>query len=345
MRATFSLASPSMSMTVPPDECTEAHVFEHIKVLEDQANEELGQGIDYGQLPAPFDLRLTDEDLYDHERDTKDQYLPVIKKALGIRHFLDEDSAEDTALRLDTLERCHVLLKWYYVAIRTEPDLFTIIKYRSPSPCPSLTLKLAGLERAYAEHRPEYAEDGAEEFVVFVPCGTVETADVEGVEPQEGKFVATRLWDVASRFGGSMVSLSPEEGGLYRFHGPDWPWLRMEKGALTLPDALSFDDLWDTINPTARVLKRFRGGDDDGNDDVDDQTHLKWLEALHHKWLEDQEDDPEVKQEVAEAEAVLQPGSKGKRPAPVDTQTPANSPAPKRPANEGKQPASKRSGK
>ena len=50
-----------MVATISPAECTVAHVFEHIQKLEDQSNEELAMEIDYGTLPAPFDMRKTDE--------------------------------------------------------------------------------------------------------------------------------------------------------------------------------------------------------------------------------------------------------------------------------------------
>tara|TARA_B110001452_G_scaffold90056_1_gene73971 strand:- start:240 stop:515 length:276 start_codon:yes stop_codon:yes gene_type:complete len=68
--------------------------------------------------------------------------------------------------------------------------------------------------------------------------------------------------------------------------------------------------------------------EDEDDDDEEDEEE------------EDEEEDEEVKEEVAEAEAALLSGSKGKRPAPLDTETPA----PKR-AAKGKQPASKRGGK
>lgn len=63
--------------TILPANCTATHVFQHIRVLEDQANEEVGMGIDYGQLPPPFDHRKAEHEVkYDHERNTKDEYLP-----------------------------------------------------------------------------------------------------------------------------------------------------------------------------------------------------------------------------------------------------------------------------
>ena len=123
-----------MVVTISPTECTEAHVFEHIRSLESQACEELGNEISYGTLPAPFDMRRTEEGLYDHQRDMKEDYLPAIHMALGIRHYLRRDSAEDVALAEANS------LKWYYVAIRPKPDLFTVIKYRSPKPCHAFVL-------------------------------------------------------------------------------------------------------------------------------------------------------------------------------------------------------------
>lgn len=188
-----------MMATISPAECTVAHVFEHIQKLEDQANEELGMAIDYGAFPAPFDMRKTDEGLYEHQRDMKNEYLPVIESALGIRNHVLVDSAEDKALA-----EAHSL-KWYYVAIRPQRDLFTLIKYRSSKPCPSLVLQMAGLTRAYHKHRHD------EDYNVFVPCGTLETADVDGMEPQESEAVAKRLWGLATDRGGSSVLLFPKE--------------------------------------------------------------------------------------------------------------------------------------
>jgi hypothetical protein len=123
--------------TRSPVECTETLAFEHIQTLEDHANEELGMAIHYGTLPAPFDF----EGLYEHERDMKDAYLPVIESALGIRNHLLSDSAADKALA-----EAHSL-KWYYVAIRPQRDLFTIIKYRSSKPCHIGLVPLGGYSK------------------------------------------------------------------------------------------------------------------------------------------------------------------------------------------------------
>ena len=73
-------------------------MFEHIQTLEDQANEEVGLAIHYSTLPAPFDMRKTDEGLYEHQGDMKDAYLPVIESALGIRNHVHADSVAGKAL-------------------------------------------------------------------------------------------------------------------------------------------------------------------------------------------------------------------------------------------------------
>ena len=196
-----------MVLTISPAECTEAHVYEHIQELEDQACEELGNEISFGKLPAPFDMRRTEEGLYDCQRDMKEDYLPAIHMALGIRHYLRHDSAEDVALAEANS------LKWYYVAIRPKQDLFTVIKYRSPKPCHAFVLQMAGLEDAYHESRCDEDEDEA--YDVFVPCGTLETTNLfylqygatgkrdrgkeavwSGKRPrgQEGVYPAPRRW-------------------------------------------------------------------------------------------------------------------------------------------------------
>eukprot|EP00966_Prymnesium_polylepis_P270868 6257609-Prymnesium_polylepis.1 len=51
---------------------------------------------------------------------------------------------------------------------------------------------MVGLERAYHQHR--YKED----YDVFVPCGILEIANVDGMEPQESEAVANRLWGLAT---------------------------------------------------------------------------------------------------------------------------------------------------
>lgn len=233
--------SSSMVATISPAECTVAHVFEHIQKFEDQANEELGMEIDFGTLPAPFDMRKTDEGLYWHQRLMKVDYLPVIENALGIRNYVVTDSVEDVALA-----EAHSL-KWYYVAIRPQRDLFTLIKYRSSKPCPSFVLQMVGLTGAYHAHQEE------ENFDVLVPCGTLETADVDGVEPQESEAVAKRLWGLATDRGGSLVLLSPKEGGRNADVENDGdakePWIRMSQDDLD-----DLDELWSEVNPTAAQL-------------------------------------------------------------------------------------------
>lgn len=225
------------------------HVFENIQELEDQANEELSLSISYSKWPAPFDMRRKKEEVqYDHERDMYEEYVPVIQQAVGIRFFQNEDSAEDVALAEKNS------LKWYHAAIRPKPDLFTIIKYRSPSPCPSLIVQLAGLADAHAWQRYE----GDPYFDVLIPCGTAETADVSDVEPQESAAVANRLWDLAIRRGGSTVMLSAKEGGRKRFSSvsqedldTEEPWIRMPEDAL--------DRLWSSeVNPAASLLETER---------------------------------------------------------------------------------------
>ena len=141
-------------------EFTEAHVFQSIQALEYQAGEELAQQITYCHfegLGEGFDGPKTD-------------YEPVIKRALGIRHFAVEDSPEDRAFA----ERHST--SWYYFIVRPTPDRFTIIKARSPSPCPSLVLSMAGIEEAYYRAMEEVNDelnDDSEEFdprQVFYYC-------------------------------------------------------------------------------------------------------------------------------------------------------------------------------
>jgi len=141
-------------------EFTEAHVFQSIQQLEYQADEELALQITYCHfegLGEGFDGPKTD-------------YKPVIKRALGIRHFAVEDSPEDRAFA----ERHST--SWYYFIVRPTPDRFTIIKARSPSPCPSLVLSMAGIEEAYYRAMEEVNDelnDDSEEFdprQVFYYC-------------------------------------------------------------------------------------------------------------------------------------------------------------------------------
>lgn len=76
---------------VVPEECTEADVFQSIHRLEDQANGELIYRIDYCRFWLGEGFGEACQDL------TKEDYEPVIKRALGIRHFAVEDSPEDRA--------------------------------------------------------------------------------------------------------------------------------------------------------------------------------------------------------------------------------------------------------
>ena len=140
-------------------EFTEAHVFQKIPELENQAEQELAEGVTYCQfwLGEGFGGKKAD-------------YEPVIKRALGIRHFAVEDSPEDRAFA----ERHST--SWYYFFVRPTPDRFTIIKARSPSPCPSLVLSMAGIEEAYYRAMEEVNDelnDDSEEFdprQVFYYC-------------------------------------------------------------------------------------------------------------------------------------------------------------------------------
>jgi hypothetical protein len=231
-----------MVATISPTECTEAHVFEHIQSLESQACEELGNEISFGTLPAPFDMRRTEEGLYDHQRDMKEDYLPAIHMALGIRHYLRRDSAEDVALAEANS------LKWYYVAIRPKRDLFTVIKYRSPKPCHAFVLQMAGLTDAYHE-----SHEGDVAYEVFVPCGTLETTDLydAGLEPQESETVARRLISLAEDRGGKRVSIRPQEGGRKVYLESEGRakelWIRM-------PADYKLDALLSRANPTAAQL-------------------------------------------------------------------------------------------
>ena len=233
-----------MVLTISPAECTEAHVYEHIQELEDQACEELGNEISFGTLPAPFDMRRTEEGLYDCQRDMKEDYLPAIHMALGIRHYLRHDSAEDVALAEANS------LKWYYVAIRPKQDLFTVIKYRSPKPCHAFVLQMAGLEDAYHESRGDEDEDVA--YDVFVPCGTLETTNLytSSMEPQESETVARKLCGLAKDRGGKRVYIRPQEGGrkvyLESEGGAKELWFRMPRDQL--------DNLLLEANPPAAIL-------------------------------------------------------------------------------------------
>jgi hypothetical protein len=187
-------------------------------------------------------MRRTEEGLYDHQRDMKEDYLPAIHMALGIRHYLRRDSAEDVALAEANS------LKWYYVAIRPKPDLFTVIKYRSPKPCHAFVLQMAGLTDAYHE-----SHEGDVAYEVFVPCGTLETTDLydAGLEPQESETVARRLISLAEDRGGKRVSIRPQEGGRKVYLESEGRakelWIRM-------PADYKLDALLSRANPTAAQL-------------------------------------------------------------------------------------------
>jgi hypothetical protein len=238
-----------MMTTLAPAECTEAHVFTHIQALDSHAYEEVVMDIIIGTLPAPFDMRKTEADLYDYQRDMKDEYLPVIERALGIRHFqARSDKPVDVALAEANS------LQWYYIAIRPEATLFTIIKARSPRPCPYLLVQFSGLAQARLKHRYEG------NFDAFVPCGLAGTAghvdgykigeDSSVYEPQQSAAVAHRLWRLAIERGGSVVSISPKEGGRkedLEGGSANEPWIRMPQAAL--------DDLWSSeVRPAASKL-------------------------------------------------------------------------------------------
>ena len=55
--------------TILPADCTMANVFQYIDVLEVQAIEELGNGINEGKFRAPFNHRKAKHEVrYEHER-------------------------------------------------------------------------------------------------------------------------------------------------------------------------------------------------------------------------------------------------------------------------------------
>ena len=212
-------------------EFTEAHVFQCIQELENQAEEEVGDRICYGRFALGED--------FDGE---KEDYEPVVKRALGIRHFAVEDSAEDAAFA----ERHSTT--WYYFLARPTPDRFTIIKARSPSQCPSLVLQMSGIKQAY------YSNE--EDIEVFTLCGT---EPQETVEPQEGAAVARRIWRLAINCGGSVRLLSAKaamdpdnetgEGEEFESDAKE-PWIIMDEDDL--------DDVWHSFYPTARHLALMR---------------------------------------------------------------------------------------
>ena len=200
-----------------PADCTVAHVFEHLQDLERQAGEEVGL--------QEYHLEFNFKGPFSSGR--REEYFPVIKRALGIRHFAVEDNAEDAAFA----ERHSTT--WHYFVVRPTPDRFTIIKARSPSPCPNLVLQMAGLGAAYNHHvsawennqvEDEDDEDYDECYAdfVFVPCRTASnvgeralgivsytTEETESAtEPSEGLAVACRLWRLALSRGGSVRWLS-----------------------------------------------------------------------------------------------------------------------------------------
>ena len=210
-------------------ECTEAHVFQCIQELENQAGEEVMQGICYGQF-----------ELGEGFNGDKEDYEPVVKSALGIRHFAVQDSAEDAAFA----ERHSTT--WYYFVVRPRPDRFTIIKARSPSPCPSLVIAQADIAQAYYRHD--------EDIEVFTLCGT---EPQEGAEPQESAAVARRMWHLALSWGGSVRLLSTkaavdpdDETGEGEENDAREPWICMDEDAL--------DDVWPSFFPTPRHLALMR---------------------------------------------------------------------------------------
>ena len=219
-------------------ELTEAHVFQSIADLETQADEEIREGITYCNfwLGEGFDGRKAD-------------YEPVIKRALGIRHFAVEDSPEDRAFA----ERHST--SWYYFIVRPTPDRFTIIKARSPSPCPSFVLQMAGITDAYYRAMDEVMdEEEIEDRQVFTLCGTEAE---EGAEPQEGAAVARRAWHLALNQGGRCAMLSTkaaidpdDETGEGAENDAREPWICMDEDDL--------DDVWRSFFPTARHLALMR---------------------------------------------------------------------------------------
>ena len=219
-------------------EFTEAHVFQRIQQLENQAEEELAEGITYCQfwLGEGFGGRKAD-------------YEPVIKRALGIRHFAVEDSPEDRAFA----ERHST--SWYYFIVRPTPDRFTIIKARSPSPCPGFVLQVAGLTDVYHMHERKKYEEEIEHRLVFTVCST--EPDERGVEPKEGAAVARRAWHLALNQGGRCAMLSTkaamdpdDETGEGAENDAKEPWICMDEEDL--------DDVWPEFFPTARHLALMR---------------------------------------------------------------------------------------
>ena len=93
-----------------------------------------------------------------------------------------------------------------------------------------------------------------------MPCGLAGTAGhVDGYkigegssvyEPQQSAAVAHRLWRLAIERGGSVVSISPKEGGRkedLEGGSANEPWIRMPQAAL--------DDLWSSeVRPAASKL-------------------------------------------------------------------------------------------
>ena len=220
-------------------EFTEAHVFQKISELENQAEEELAEGITYCQF-------WLGEVLGGRKAD----YEPVIKRALGIRHFAVEDSPEDRAFA----ERHST--SWYYFFVRPTPDRFTIIfKARSTSPCPGFVLQVAGLTDVYHMHERKKYEEEIEHRLVFTVCST--EPDERGVEPQEGAAVARRAWHLALNQGGRCAMLSTkaaidpdDETGEGAENDAREPWICMDEEDL--------DDVWPEFFPTARHLALMR---------------------------------------------------------------------------------------
>jgi len=199
-----------------PEECTINEVFEHIKRLNDHSADEICNGVDYLCLPMPF---CEDEDYHAEE------YYPIFKKALGLRHHEVDDSPKDLALSV------RHSTEWYYFAVRVDRRTFTIVKARSPSPCPALVarmLKIGG---------DIYGSEDMIFILLSTPCEAHGSRDAG--EPQEGQGIARRLWHAALCRGGSVTTRAKK----FRCSGSrlarvkDLTWMRM-------PGRRVMDALW-----------------------------------------------------------------------------------------------------
>jgi hypothetical protein len=160
-----------------------------------------------------------------------------------------EDSLEDRAFA----ERHST--SWYYFFVRPTPDRFTIIKARSPSPCPSFILWMAGITKAF--QREHWEGEKYEEGQVFTVCGTEPEEGAELQEGQEGAAVARRAWHLALNQGGRCAMLSTkaamdpdDETGEGAENDAREPWIYMDEEDL--------DDVWPSFFPTARHLALMR---------------------------------------------------------------------------------------